>query len=161
MADTKISALTAATTPLAGTEVLPIVQGGVTKKVAVADLTTGRSVSTADLYSVKTSAGAVVDVVTIQNLSSNAGTEAALFFAPTTATGNIRGARISAINDGSNVISLRFYTGVGATISAKYELTSDGNLKSLVAGKGLTVTSPDGLTTKTITINNAGLITLI
>lgn len=39
MADTKISALPAATTPLAGTEVLPIVQGGVTDKVAVNDLT--------------------------------------------------------------------------------------------------------------------------
>lgn len=45
MADTKISALTAATTPLAGTEVLPIVQGGVTKKVTVADLTAGRAVT--------------------------------------------------------------------------------------------------------------------
>jgi hypothetical protein len=34
MADTKISALTAATTPLDGTEVLPIVQSGATVKVA-------------------------------------------------------------------------------------------------------------------------------
>lgn len=40
MADKKISALTGATTPLAGTEVLPIVQGGNTKKVTVAELTT-------------------------------------------------------------------------------------------------------------------------
>lgn len=45
MADTKISALTAATTPLAGTEVLPIVQSGVTKQVSVANLTAGRAVS--------------------------------------------------------------------------------------------------------------------
>lgn len=45
MADKKISALTGATTPLAGTEVLPIVQGGATVKVSVADLTTGRAVS--------------------------------------------------------------------------------------------------------------------
>jgi hypothetical protein len=45
MADTKISALTASTTPLAGTEVLPIVQSGTTKKVAVSDLTAGRAVS--------------------------------------------------------------------------------------------------------------------
>jgi hypothetical protein len=45
MADTKISALTASTTPLAGTEVLPIVQGGVTKQVSVANLTAGRAVS--------------------------------------------------------------------------------------------------------------------
>lgn len=45
MADVKISALPAATTPLAGTEVLPIVQSGVTAKVAVSNLTAGRSVS--------------------------------------------------------------------------------------------------------------------
>ena len=44
MADKKISALTASTTPLAGTEVLPIVQSGSTVKVAVSNLTAGRSV---------------------------------------------------------------------------------------------------------------------
>jgi hypothetical protein len=43
MADTKISALPASTTPLAGTEVLPIVQSGVTKQVSVASLTAGRN----------------------------------------------------------------------------------------------------------------------
>ena len=47
MADKKISALTGATTPLAGTEVLPIVQSGATVKVAVSDLTAGRAVATA------------------------------------------------------------------------------------------------------------------
>ena len=35
MANTTISALPSATTPLSGTEIVPIVQGGVTKKVAV------------------------------------------------------------------------------------------------------------------------------
>jgi hypothetical protein len=49
MADTKISALTASTTPLAGTEVLPIVQSGVTKQVSVADLTAGRAISATEL----------------------------------------------------------------------------------------------------------------
>ena len=43
MADKKISALTASSTPLAGTEVLPIVQSGSTVKVSVANLTVGRS----------------------------------------------------------------------------------------------------------------------
>ena len=47
MADKKISALTGATTPLAGTEVLPIVQGSATVKVSVADLTAGRAVAMA------------------------------------------------------------------------------------------------------------------
>lgn len=45
MADLKISALTASTTPLAGTEVLPIVQSGTTKQVSVANLTAGRTVN--------------------------------------------------------------------------------------------------------------------
>lgn len=49
MADTKISALTTSTTPLAGTEVLPIVQSGVTKQVSVANLTTGRAISATQL----------------------------------------------------------------------------------------------------------------
>jgi hypothetical protein len=39
MADQKISQLTGATLPLAGSEVLPIVQSGATKKVATDDLT--------------------------------------------------------------------------------------------------------------------------
>jgi hypothetical protein len=41
MADQKISQLTAATTPLAGTEELPLVQGGVTKKATVANVREG------------------------------------------------------------------------------------------------------------------------
>ena len=45
MADIKISQLPAATTPVAGTEVLPIVQSGTTSKVAISDLTAGRAVS--------------------------------------------------------------------------------------------------------------------
>jgi len=49
MADTKISALPASTTPLAGTEVLPIVQSSATKQVSVANLTAGRAVSAASL----------------------------------------------------------------------------------------------------------------
>ncbi len=49
MANQKISTLTSATTPLAGTEVLPIVQSSATVKVSVASLTAGRAVSAASL----------------------------------------------------------------------------------------------------------------
>jgi len=45
MADKKISALSASTTPLAGTEVLPIVQSSTTRQVSVANLTAGRAIS--------------------------------------------------------------------------------------------------------------------
>ena len=56
MADKKISALTASTTPLAGTEVLPIVQGGSTVKVSVANLTAGRTTAMS-LLDVENAAG--------------------------------------------------------------------------------------------------------
>lgn len=49
MANSKISALTSATTPLAGSEVLPIVQSSTTKQVSVANLTAGRAVSASSL----------------------------------------------------------------------------------------------------------------
>lgn len=49
MADLKISQLTSATTPLAGTEVLPIVQSTATKQVSVANLTAGRAISATQL----------------------------------------------------------------------------------------------------------------
>lgn len=49
MADLKISQLTAATTPLAGTETLPIVQSSTTKQVSVANLTAGRAISALSL----------------------------------------------------------------------------------------------------------------
>jgi len=44
MADTKISALPAASTPLTGSEIVPLNQSGVTSNVTVANLTAGRNV---------------------------------------------------------------------------------------------------------------------
>jgi hypothetical protein len=49
MANSKISALTSATTPLAGTETLPVVQSSTTKQVSIANLTAGRAVSASSL----------------------------------------------------------------------------------------------------------------
>ena len=49
MADVKISGLPASTTPLAGTEVLPIVQGGQTRQVSIDNLTTGKTVTALNL----------------------------------------------------------------------------------------------------------------
>jgi hypothetical protein len=48
MSNSKISALTSATTPVDGTEVLPIVQSSATTQVTIANLTAGRSVSGAN-----------------------------------------------------------------------------------------------------------------
>ena len=74
MADKKISALTGATTPLAGTEVLPIVQGGNTVKVSVANLTAGRAVSGTSLTA---SAGNVVIGTAAKGIDFSVNTHAA------------------------------------------------------------------------------------
>lgn len=75
MADKKISQLTGATTPLAGTEELPLVQGGVTKKVTAANITAGRSVSASELLAstgnfVPQTAGKGVDFSAVVNPGS-------------------------------------------------------------------------------------------
>ena len=62
MANTKISALTSATTPLAGTEVLPIVQSSSTVKVSVSNLTVARDVA---LKTVTATAAATQDGVAL------------------------------------------------------------------------------------------------
>jgi hypothetical protein len=49
MTNKKISDLPVASTPLAGTELVPIVQGGITDQVSVANLTAGRAVNMAQL----------------------------------------------------------------------------------------------------------------
>jgi len=58
MANSKISALPAASTPLTGAELVPVVQGGITEQVSVTNLTAGRAVSA---LSLSTTAG-IVDV---------------------------------------------------------------------------------------------------
>jgi hypothetical protein len=74
MTDKKISQLTGATSPLAGTEELPIVQSGSTKKVTVANLTAGRSVSASEL---------VVDNITVDgNTISSTNTNGNIIFEP-------------------------------------------------------------------------------
>lgn len=75
MPDSKISALTSATTPLAGTEVLPIVQSGATKQVSVDNLTAGRNFSagtiTASLSGNATTATTLQTARTINGVSFN------------------------------------------------------------------------------------------
>ncbi len=63
MSDKTISALDAATTPLAGTEVLPIVQSSTTKKVTIANVTAGRDVSAKSLTAESNGVGSQSEVI--------------------------------------------------------------------------------------------------
>ena len=83
MADVKISGLPASTTPLAGTEVLPIVQGTTTKKVAVSDLTAGRAVSALSLTSTN---NASINTLTVGLGTGNVATTTAVGYQALNAT---------------------------------------------------------------------------
>ena len=76
MADKKISQLNTASTPLAGTEVLPIVQSGSTVKVSAADITAGRNISASGV----TISGGTADGVVYLNGSKAATTGGSFVF---------------------------------------------------------------------------------
>jgi hypothetical protein len=108
MADKKISALTSATTPLAGTEVLPIVQTGATVKVTTDDLTVKniRANATTGILQVTGPAAASTRVVTVPDANFTAArTDAAQSFTgdQTLSTGNlIQGTAAKGINFTAN-----------------------------------------------------------
>jgi hypothetical protein len=94
MANTKISALTSASTPLAGTEVLPIVQSSATVKVATNDLTVRnfRANATTGILQVTGPAAASTRVMTVPDANFTAArTDAAQSFTgdQTLSTGNL------------------------------------------------------------------------
>jgi hypothetical protein len=79
MADVKISGLPASTVPLAGTEVLPIVQGGATKQVSIANVTAGRAISATTIQSTIATGTApliVASTTEVANLKSASATSA-------------------------------------------------------------------------------------
>jgi hypothetical protein len=94
MADKKISQLSAASTPLAGTEVLPIVQSSTTVKVATDDLTVKniRSNATTGILQVAGPAAAATRTMTVPDANFTvARTDAAQAFTgdQTLSTGNV------------------------------------------------------------------------
>jgi hypothetical protein len=94
MANSKISALTGATTPLDGTEVLPIIQSGSTKKVANNDLRPKQiqSNATSGVLQITGPAAASTRVATVPDANWTAArTDAAQSFTgdQTLATGNV------------------------------------------------------------------------
>ena len=80
---------------------------------------------------VDTSSGASKDGLLLTNYGAASNTETGIFFSPTEADGAIRGARISALNDGaadSNSVALKFSTGLGAPPVERMRITSAGNV---------------------------------
>lgn len=147
MANAKISALPAASTPLAGTEVLPIVQSGVTDQVTVANLTYGRAVDTGNLTVTGTlgATGNFAIATNKFNVTASSGN--------TTVAGTLDSAgNFSVATNKFNVTATSGDTAVAGT------LNSTGNFS--VATNKFNVTASSGDTAVAGTLGVAGLTTL-
>lgn len=136
MADVKISGLPASTVPLAGTEVLPIVQGGVTKQVSITNVTAGRAIS----------------ATTIQ--STVATGTAPLTVASTTEVANLRAANATSA-DTANQVKSNATTGVlqvvgPATAATRVMTTPDANFTVARTDAGQTFTGVNTFTSPKI-----------
>lgn len=162
MADTKISALPASTTPLTGTELVPVVQGGVTKKVSVDNLTQGKIVYAAT-YVASTSAnigpGGTSTGLGALYLNGGSGGGGGLIQgqqnnSPTWLIGDTA----TALGSGTGMIE--FIYGGAPKITW---LQGTGEVHRSVpdgiqfpAGKGLVLTNAAGTITKRVRLNDAG-----
>jgi hypothetical protein len=163
MADKKISQLTGAATPLAGTEVLPIVQSGSTVKVAVSDLTAGRAVSTGALTAsgnVRTQYSATGNVSLVANNTSTAAGATSQIIGTNDASRSLRiqysssgGAGGSAVTNGITTETAQIFTDasyplvLGTNASAAAILDTSQNVKLInnliigTSGKGIVDTN--------------------
>jgi len=166
MADTKISALTSATTPLAGTELIPLVQSSTTKNVTVANLTAGRSVSASQLGVGTPTPNNILEIVggsstntttLVQIRSDGAGTNTGAtlqFLNSTSATSTFGAAQITALRKDTSTsgdTNLLFATSNGGTIATKATLSyagdftfHTGNLVIGTSGKGIDFSAAGG-----------------
>lgn len=154
MADAKISALTGATTPLAGTEVLPIVQSGATVKVATNDLTVRnfRANATTGILQVTGPTAATTRVMTVPDANfSAARIDAAQTFVGTQ-TMSSYGAGISTFSS-AGVISSTATAGLGSVVlTAESSFTASttgltavvtGTIATTRAGNVVTLSNPN------------------
>jgi hypothetical protein len=153
MADKKISALPPASTPLAGTEVLPVVQGGTTDQVSVANLTGGRTVDMAVANVVLNDAGTNSVSYPVVATHTSSGTTAPGFGVGvnfiqenTTYSSNIQVATIESISTSEADIhnDMVFKTRYNNTLAERARIkngadfvVTNGNFVPATAGKGI------------------------
>jgi hypothetical protein len=135
MADVKISGLPASSTPLAGTEVLPIVQGTTTKQVSVTNLTSGKTVPSTGF--VLEAGGVITEATTSRTLSA------------------VDNGKIIYCTSGS-ATTITCAAGLGAGFSVT--IIQGGAGKVTVAAGGQTLVSSSGLFA---TLNQYAIISLI
>ena len=145
MPNSKISALPAASTPLAGTELVPIVQGGITEQVSIDNLTAGKTVPTGKLQA--SSTGEVIRGTTSGNVTTT-GTNFWRFYDSVGAKGYI-GYGGSAgrfdVNSGSgcnmNINATNGTMELATGNTTRFTLTNAGNFIQQQASTGVNFTA--------------------
>jgi len=167
MADVKISGLPASTVPLAGTEVLPIVQSSTTKQVSVANLTAGRDIAATSLttaavqatnsggLALKNSGGTTQmsvgsgggDNLTISVATNITPANAAVAISPT-GTGTVAINPAGALTINPTTASTINNTSIGATTASTGRFTSvtatTGNVVIGTSGQGIDFSATAG-----------------
>ena len=142
MSNLKISQLTSATTPLAGTEVLPIVQSGATVKVSVSNLTSGRDVSTGALTSTISTVSAIgLFTGPEYSFTKFSGTAQSCFIQ------NWSGTSLLTTNGTTNL-------SLGTNGAESWRLTSANNITQLTAATGINFTANSAAAGKTSQLLN-------
>jgi hypothetical protein len=173
MSNSKISALTSATTPLAGTEVLPIVQSGATVKATVANITGAGtypgSFTTLDSSGNTTLGDTTTDTVKV-NGYMGVGVAAApsiSVYASSTAltTTNQRGFQSSVFGTSAATVKIAGYWSNIGTAATAFTCTDVINFYALnaIKGAGSTITNLHGLYIENQTqgTNNYGITSLV
>ena len=158
MADVKISGLPASTLPLAGTEVLPLVQSGVTKKVASDDLTVKnvRSNATTGILQVAGPTAGETRVMTTPNANFNvARTDAGQTFAGLQTFSNSGNENISLFG-GSNITTIQ-QTGAATFINLNTNFPGSGSCYWRDTNAYVTVMGLVG-STGDLTLNKGNLV---
>ena len=141
MANTKISALSSASTPLSGSEIVPVNQSGVTDSVSVANLTAGREVATAGVSFAQNDSAFAAGKITYHSVVGLVvrGNTASVFdfsiYSP----------------DGTAVLTQQTGT---YNLTAQYDFKYSGNLVQNTAGKGINFTAntpASGMTSQNLT----------
>jgi hypothetical protein len=155
MSNSKISALTSATTPLGGTETLPIVQGGVTVKTTVADITNGGgyagSFTTLGATGNTTLGDATTDTVRVNGYMGVGGAPAAsasIYITSTALTGTTQNGVLSSPTGTSAATSfVAGYTSAPQTAASAFTVTDVIGYRAANATKGAssTITNQHGI----------------
>jgi hypothetical protein len=173
MPDLKISQLPAALTPLAGTELVPVVQGGITERTTVADfMSAGLPVSASTLSTSGnvTLGDASTDTVTVNGTMGVGGAVASASFAvnvrntaltSTTQVGVVS-APVGTSAATANVIGFYAFPGTAATAFTT-SLAAGLRVDDAVKGAGSTITNQSAvyISNQTQGTNNYGITSLV